>query len=423
MQFRYFLTIFFSFLIFFPSIVKAESRHYEVGQVSSGLVFTSTDGTFELKSDEIFSRPLDVYFFKKNADVLKSQLNPLSDIYEYYVYADEAGGQTEFTVTLHYQGDYAPAKTVYYYDYADKIWKLASTAAFLNNLTFKIKGQKNRLAMVGANLHQATAGSGEKRKLSEIYSFNLKAPDNQVQYEEVCRPYLTAELSANKGAAADIKKLQIFLNKYEGFADLPLTGYFGNLTHNAVVKFQEKYAKDILRPWGLSRGTGLVKKTTLDKINELHCQYEKQKTYQITLSYELTNKQAKSIYSLDEQGEWRRLESFDNQKTKRVKANLESTSAQVAVFEEADEWVGEASWYGYQGGYFAASRDFAKGARIKVTNQSDGENQGKSVIVTINDYGPELWTGRIIDLDKVAFEAIGNLKGGVMPVRIEVVNN
>ena len=204
---------------------------------------------------------------------------------------------------------------------------------------------------------------------------------------------------------------------------MPLTGYFGNLTHNAVVKFQEKYAKDILRPWGLSRGTGLVKKTTLDKINELHCQYEKQKTYQITLSYELTNKQAKSIYSLDEQGEWRRLESFDNQKTKRVKANLESTSAQVAVFEEADEWVGEASWYGYQGGYFAASRDFAKGARIKVTNQSDGENQGKSVIVTINDYGPELWTGRIIDLDKVAFEAIGNLKGGVMPVRIEVVNN
>ena len=58
-----------------------------------------------------------------------------------------------------------------------------------------------------------------------------------------------------------------------------------------------------------------------------------------------------------------------------------------------------------------------------MTNQSDGENQGKSVIVTINDYGPELWTGRIIDLDKVAFEAIGNLKGGVMPVRIEVVNN
>lgn len=423
MQFRYFLTIFFSLIVFFPLIVKAESQHYEVDRLSSGLVFFSSDGTFELKAGEgIFSRPADVYLFKKSADVLKSQLNPLSDIYEYYVYADEAGAQTEFTLTVHYQGDYAGGKTVYYYDYGSKIWKMASTSAFLNNLTFKIKGQKNQLVIVGANLQQAVAGSWEKQKISEVYSFDLAADGNQIDYKEICRPYLTNELSANKGSSEDIKKLQTFLNKYEGFSDLPSTGYFGNLTHNAVVKFQERYAKDILQSWGLSHGTGLVKKTTLDKINKLYCQNEDQKTYQITLNYDLTDKQAKSVYYRDEQGNWQRLESFDNQEEKQVKANLKTTSATVAIFEEADEWVGEASWYAYKGGYFAASRDFAKGTKLKVTNQSDGENQGKSVIVTVNDYGPELWTNRIIDLDKVAFEAIGNLRGGVMPVRVEVVD-
>jgi len=83
--------------------------------------------------------------------------------------------------------------------------------------------------------------------------------------------------------------------------------------------------------------------------------------------------------------------------------------------------VGEASWYAYKNGDFAASRDFPKGTKLKVTNQKTGVDQGKSVIVTINDYGPEIQTNRIIDLDKMAFQKIGNLSDGVMPVKIEVI--
>ena len=48
-----------------------------------------------------------------------------------------------------------------------------------------------------------------------------------------------------------------------------ITGYFGQQTKKAVIKFQEKYAEDILQPWGFKKGTGLVGKTTRLKLNEI----------------------------------------------------------------------------------------------------------------------------------------------------------
>lgn len=80
-----------------------------------------------------------------------------------------------------------------------------------------------------------------------------------------------------KQTHADVRRLQMFLNsdpdtKIAGTgAGSPgkETDYFGVLTYRAVIKFQEKYAKDILTPWGFTKGTGYVGKTTLSKINEL----------------------------------------------------------------------------------------------------------------------------------------------------------
>ncbi len=95
-------------------------------------------------------------------------------------------------------------------------------------------------------------------------------------------------------------------------------------------------------------------------------------------------------------------------------------------------WVQEglASWYGprFQGKrtasgerfdmhkLTAAHRTLPFGTRVRVTHL----RTGRSVVVRINDRGP--WKrGRIIDLSYAAARAIGLLRDGVAPVRIEVV--
>lgn len=69
----------------------------------------------------------------------------------------------------------------------------------------------------------------------------------------------------------DVRCLQQFLinqgsNIYpEGL----ITGNFLTLTQTAVIRFQEKYASEILKPLGMERGTGFVGAMTRAKINQL----------------------------------------------------------------------------------------------------------------------------------------------------------
>jgi rare lipoprotein A len=65
----------------------------------------------------------------------------------------------------------------------------------------------------------------------------------------------------------------------------------------------------------------------------------------------------------------------------------------------------------------AASKHLKCGTRVRVTNR----NNGKSVVVTINDRGPYI-KGRIIDLSKAAARQIDMIKNGVVPVTVEVIN-
>lgn len=64
----------------------------------------------------------------------------------------------------------------------------------------------------------------------------------------------------------------------------------------------------------------------------------------------------------------------------------------------------------------AAHKKLPFGSTVKVTNI----NNGKNVIVKINDRGPFV-KGRIIDLSKSAFSSIGKATAGVINVKIEVI--
>jgi len=69
----------------------------------------------------------------------------------------------------------------------------------------------------------------------------------------------------------EVKCLQEFL-KSQGKEIYPeglITGNFLFLTKKAVIRFQEKYAEEILTPLGLRKGTGFVGPATRKKINEI----------------------------------------------------------------------------------------------------------------------------------------------------------
>ncbi|OGZ00388.1 MAG: hypothetical protein A2945_03515 [Candidatus Liptonbacteria bacterium RIFCSPLOWO2_01_FULL_52_25] len=67
----------------------------------------------------------------------------------------------------------------------------------------------------------------------------------------------------------DVKALQELLLKEGVYPDGLVTGYFGNLTKQAVIRLQEKYASEILTPNGLTAGTGTVGPSTRAKLNQL----------------------------------------------------------------------------------------------------------------------------------------------------------
>ena len=103
---------------------------------------------------------------------------------------------------------------------------------------------------------------------------------------------------------------------------------------------------------------------------------------------------------------------------KIVKEPIAQIETQGTYVETGPAKKGQGTWYAYQGGLFAASITIPRGHYARVTNTANG----KSVIVQINDYGPQ-GKGRIIDLDKVAFQKIAPLGAGVIGVKVEEVLN
>lgn len=71
--------------------------------------------------------------------------------------------------------------------------------------------------------------------------------------------------------SSEVSCLQQFLKEQgeEIYPQRKITGYFGNDTKQAIVRFQEKYKEEILFPAKIEKGTGFVGPLTRSKINQL----------------------------------------------------------------------------------------------------------------------------------------------------------
>jgi hypothetical protein len=129
----------------------------------------------------------------------------------------------------------------------------------------------------GLNVPTTKAVTAEelKARIAELQALinQLKKQLAELEGEEEkiwCHNFETNLRYGDSGS--EVEALQIGLEK-EGFKitlEEKKEKYFGPHTASAVVKFQEKYANEILSPWNLDTGTGYVGPTTRDKLNDFY---------------------------------------------------------------------------------------------------------------------------------------------------------
>jgi rare lipoprotein A (peptidoglycan hydrolase) len=82
--------------------------------------------------------------------------------------------------------------------------------------------------------------------------------------------------------------------------------------------------------------------------------------------------------------------------------------------------VGRGSWYALglpqPDALTCASRVFPRGSYLQVKNLYNN----KTMVCRVNDYGPEAWTNRVIDLSRGSFRELDNLGRGTIPVEVRV---
>lgn len=123
----------------------------------------------------------------------------------------------------------------------------------------------------------------------------------------------------------------------------------------------------------------------------------------------------------------RRVASDDDSAPRASRSRARASSASQSLTGGGMRSSGVASYYWQpqrvaSGGWFnpngmtAAHKTLPFGTRVRVTNL----NNGRSVVVRINDRGPYV-AGRVIDLSRAAASAVGMTGAGVARVNLAVV--
>jgi rare lipoprotein A (peptidoglycan hydrolase) len=163
--------------------------------------------------------------------------------------------------------------------------------------------------------------------------------------------------------------------------------------------------------------------------------YDQEQPLIVKIAFGQDTDNYKKIFYFDgTANEWRPLPSTTDWNIKKVQTKSHLPYIRLAIFDQIDIMGrGKASWYNqalfkyfkYRNGDYAASQQYPKGTKLRVKCLKDEArdvcNEEKTVIITVNDYGPEKWTGRIIDLDVSAFKKLGWKGLGWILVSVEPI--
>jgi len=147
--------------------------------------------------------------------------------------------------------------------------------------------------------------------------------------------------------------------------------------------------------------------------------YDPSRPMTIKLSYDQASSDIKTLFAFDwASRRWLPLDTQDHPDGLYVTAQTKSTMDRLVLMSRPGVMsVGQASWYKYKNGLFAASPDYTKGSSLRVYSLASE----KYVDVVVNDYGPDraIHPDRVIDLDYVAFSRLASPGAGVIDVRVE----
>jgi len=235
-------------------------------------------------------------------------------------------------------------------------------------------------------------------------------PANIINTNEIVLNVLTQSIRAEEIYAG--KKIKAFDNKFVFQIDKKI------LNSPAILNL-----KEII----LSPGSKMIAPNGFQLASRIYefvyagAETDLKKAIWFSVKYDSADYFRKNLYYFDDAtNKWVGIKGIISNTVSKIIANVSVPKAKVAILEDIDIMTeGYASWYRYKGCDCAASPDYPKGTKLKVTNLKNN----KSVIVKVNDWGPDrsVHPDRVIDLDVVAFKQIATKSQGLCQVKVELL--
>ncbi|MGK7881971.1 MAG: septal ring lytic transglycosylase RlpA family protein [Crocosphaera sp.] len=330
---------------------------------------------------------------------------------------------------------------------------------FLTGLTTALMTTVGTTALIGISLQgsQASDSRDKGTQVKEIMDFGtlIEQKNSPFQTQNVVslgpiQPDNTSETAAKQIATLYVHQWQSQLAVTLRIRQIPVLTFLGSKADLLALKEQGNEvdlttieSKAIDRAQAFAKRLNELDNDNTFKAENLTVSLNSDKTHSIKLNSEELIKldqgvilsdttRNKAIDALQATNRLRRLMGNASPLTAIANPNQTSDneSGLATVRPVTSRRKGMASWYGpgfhgrltangeryNQNGLTAAHKTLPFGTQVRVTNL----NNGRSVIVRINDRGPFI-RGRVIDLSKGAANVIGLVNSGVAPVQLEIL--